>query len=156
MKYRPAYDIRKHPVRHFFDQLWDAKWEIFKLLERVAVISFVTWGGIKYLTKDGKSIKQSLRNKIARVEKSKPVQDFQKNWQLSNKAIKDWRDEYRWQNSPEGKQQAAEARRIRKEREKDMNEMFGKDEWRIKYAKTDEEKKEARQFIDDLMNDRIR
>jgi len=156
-KYRPAYDIRKHPVRHFFDELWDAKWEIFKLVERLAIIGFIGTASYNYLLKDGDSPKASLKSKIAKLEKIPAIQDFKENWRQSKSAVQDMIDEHRWANSPEGKRQAAEARKIRNERAKDLDEMFGKDGWRLKYVKPgDPGYEQARKDYYDLMNDRIR
>jgi hypothetical protein len=156
MRRRACYNIREHRVRYFFDELWDAKWELLKLVKRLAIVGFIGTASYNYLFKAGDSPKASLKNRFTQLEKISVIQDFKENWRQSKLAVKDMIDEHRWANSPEGKRQAAEARRIRKEREKDLDEMFGKDEWRIKYAKTDKEKQEARQFMEDLMNDRIR
>ena len=157
MHRRAVYNIREHRVRYFFDELWDAKWELLKLVKRLAIIGFIGTASYNYLFKDGASPKASLKNRFAQLEKISVIQDFKENWRQSKLAVKDMIDEHRWANSPEGKRQAAQARKIRKERIKDLDEMLGKDEWRLKYVKPgDPGYEQAKKDFHDLMNDRIR
>ena len=150
-------DLRHHPFKRFFLEIWWAKGQLWTLFKRVAMATLVTWGGIKYLTKDGKSVKESLREKIAKIDQSAPVQDFKENWRQSKACVKDIRDEIRYQNSPEGKRHNAEYQKIKKQREQDMDEMFGKGEWRMKYVKPgDPEYPQAAQDVRDLMAGRMR
>lgn len=157
MRRQEVYNIREHRIRYFFDELWDAKWALCKLIGRLALIGFIGNASYNYLFKNGDTQKSSLKNKIAQLENVPLVREFNHNWQQSKAFVTEIVQEHKYMNSPEGKQHAAQVRKIRAEREKDMDEMFGKDEWRMKYVKPgDPEYAQAAKDFRDLMNDRIR
>ena len=117
MRRGEIYDIRKHRVRYFFSEVWEWTKVLYVLGKRLALIGLISWGGIKYLTQNGRrSISEGIRAHTVETDFGKQVVE-------GLHIIGEMNQERKYYNSPQGKAERAAAQKLQQERIKEYKEL---------------------------------
>ena len=102
-----ANDLRHHPIKRFFLEMWWARRELWGLFKRLAMIGLISWGGVKYLTKNGRiSIAEGIKARTTEVKNSVNNTQLMKNFYEGTDMIKEG---FR---TPSPEERAAEQKRM--------------------------------------------